>query len=384
MSSKIKVLQIIQGSKYAGGEKVAYQIAKGLDRQKYDSIVACYPNGIFADMLREAGVEVFKADMCSKYNILTIFRLAKFMRQRHIDIVHTHGSRANFYGRLAARIARVPAIISTIAIILGRESHADVNVVKRKLYIIIDKLTSGFVDKFLVLSEIHRNALANDYNIDLSRIEKIYNGIELGEYNNEPNKGYIIRKEMNISQESQIVGFIGRLAIEKGLSFLLQAFPKVITVFPDVKFLIVGDGSLRVELESLAERLNTHDNCIFTGFRKDIPNILSAIDIFTMSSLFEGMPMVILEAMASSKPVISTDVGGISELVVDGETGILVPPQDPDALAEAIITLLKDKQKAKQMGIAGRKRVEEYFDVKVMVRRTEEVYEELIKEKLIR
>ena len=151
---------------------------------------------------------------------------------------------------------------------------------------------------------------------------------------------------------------------------------------PIIKFLIVGDGPLKAELEKLSNGLNIRQNCIFTGFRQDIPDILSAIDMLVMSSLYEGMPMVILEAMAASKPVIASKVGGIPEMVRDGETGILVPPKDVDALAEKIIVLLKNKDKARQMGLAGRRRVEEEFDVNIMVRKTEEVYQELIREKL--
>lgn len=383
---RFKVLQIvdvIEGEVFGGGAKVVHQIAKGLDKQRYKSMVACASNGLFADMLRKAGVEVVEANMSSKHNVLLIPRLAKFMKQRGISVVHTHGPRSNFFGRIAARLAGVPVIVSTVALTIGRESYADVSKFRRSTYLLIDKLTSVYVNRFLVLSELHRDALAADYDIAPGRIRKIYNGIELAEYDANEDNGRAVRRELGIDSSSPIVGFIGRLVQkQKGLPFLLQAAAKVKAVFPNGNFLIVGDGPLKAELESLANDLNIFENCFFTGFREDIPDILSAIDMLVMSSLYEGMPMVILEAMAASKPVIATRVGGIPELVKDGETGILVPPKDVDALADNIIALLKNKDKAQQMGLAGRKRVQESFDVKTMVKKTEAVYGELLKRRL--
>jgi len=377
---KHKILYVIANLSYGGGEKVFAQLIRGLNREQYEVWVACLPEGKFIEEIQDTKTHLEPIDLSNRYNPKTTLRLSNMIKKNDIQIVHTQGSRGNFFGRFAAHFAKVPIIISSLALLITRDSHSDVNKLKRKVYIQFDKFTSTYVDCFLVLSEFHREALISDYKIEPCRITKVYNGIELDEF--ESGNGYPIMEEFNVSSSNPLIGIIGRLVFEKGLPFLLQAIPKVTEIFPDARFLIVGDGPLRTELEDLVSRLNIYENCIFTGFRRDIPDILSAIDMLVMSSLYEGMPMVILEAMAASRPIIATNVGGIPELVKDGETGILVLPKDVDALAESIIHLLKSKEKAKQMGLAGRKRVEEHFDVNVMVRKTEEVYQELIQEKL--
>jgi glycosyltransferase involved in cell wall biosynthesis len=382
MGYSVNILYIIEGITFGGGDRVFMQLAEGMKAKGYGITVGCVPRGVLAERLRELGIEVEGFNMYSKYNIRTIFQMAKFMKQKNIHIVHTQGGRAPVFGRIAARLAKVPIVISTNPLLIDRESHRDVNKLKRLAYLLIDILTSIHVDRFLVLSEPHREAIIADYNTEPSKVVKIYNGIELDKYDAKLSNGLTVRRELGIAPGSSIVGFIGRLIYQKGLPFFLQAASKVITTFPDVMFLIVGDGPLKAELEKLSNGLNIRQNCIFTGFRQDIPDILSAVDMLVMSSLYEGMPMVILEAMAASKPVIATNVGGIPELVKNGETGVLVPPEDVDVLAESIIDLLKNKDKAQQMGLAGRKRVEEEFDVNIMVRKTEEVYQELIREKL--
>ena len=383
MGYSANILYIIEGITFGGGERVFMQLAEGMKAKGYGITVGCVPRGVFAKRLRELGIEVEGFNMDSKYNIRVIFQMAKFMKQKNIHIVHTQGGRAPFFGRIAARLAKVPIVISTVAMLLSRESHSDVNRLKRTVYLLIDKLTSGYVDRFLVLSEPHREALNTDYNIERSKVIKIYNGIEFHKYDAISGDGLRVRKELGIALSSSIVGVIGRLAWEKGLPFFLQAASKVTATFPEIKFLIVGDGPLKAELEKLSNELNIRQNCIFTGFRQDIPDILSAVDMLVMSSLYEGMPMVILEAMAASKPVIATKVGGIPEMVRDGETGILVPPEDADALAGSMLTLLKNKNRARQMGLAGRRCVEDHFDVEVMVQNTEAVYQELMREKAV-
>jgi len=140
----------------------------------------------------------------------------------------------------------------------------------------------------------------------------------------------------------------------------------------------VGDGPLRSELEDMIEELGLAENFVLAGFREDIPEVLAALDVLVLSSLREGLPMILLEGMAMARPVVATDIEGISEVVEHNRTGILVPPKDPQALAEGIITLLRDRDKARRMGQAGRKRVEERFSVEEMVRRTQEVYESVL------
>jgi len=178
------------------------------------------------------------------------------------------------------------------------------------------------------------------------------------------------------------VGTIGRLSWYKGFDCFLEAAAKVSTAYPDVQFLIVGDGEIRKELERLAMNLGIASQTIFTGFRPDSLEILALMDVFVLPSPHEAMPYTVLEAMASAKPVIAIEGTGAQDAVQEGETGLLVPPRDPEALAAAIMALLRDKAKSQAMGLAGRKVVESRFTLAQMIRQTEKLYTTLLETKL--
>ena len=178
-----------------------------------------------------------------------------------------------------------------------------------------------------------------------------------------------------------MVGSLGRLHPQKGFSDLLTAFAQVRQRIPSVRLFVAGDGELRDDLEAQARSLGMAAVVTFAGVRADVSEVLAALDVFVLPSLWEGMPNAVLEAMASGLPVVATAVGGTPEVVVDGVTGLLVPPQDPGALAQAIGHLLRDPDLRRRMGRAGRRRVEEHFDVRETVRQVESLYETLLREK---
>jgi len=168
---------------------------------------------------------------------------------------------------------------------------------------------------------------------------------------------------------------VGRMVWQKGFEYLLECVPEIVNTYSDAKILIVGDGGPLLDgLKALGERLELGKNVIFTGFRSDIKEILSAVDLLVVPSLLEGFPMVTLEAMAMAKPVVATNIDGITEQITDGVDGILVPPKDPSALAKAAIRVLNDKELARSMGLAARKKVEQEFSVEKMISETEKVY----------
>ena len=160
---------------------------------------------------------------------------------------------------------------------------------------------------------------------------------------------------------------------------MVECIPEIVRTYLDTKILIVGDGPLRERLEALSKELGVRDNVIFTGFRSDIKELLSAVDLLVIPSLLEGFPMVTLETMAMAKPIIATNIDGITEQITDGVDGILVPPKNPSALAKAVIRVLNDKETARNMGLAARKKVEQEFSVGKMVAETEKVYMSLLK-----
>jgi glycosyltransferase involved in cell wall biosynthesis len=213
------------------------------------------------------------------------------------------------------------------------------------------------------------------------KVAIIPNGVDLTEFvPQQPDRR--VKEEFNVEEEGILVGTLGQLIPGKGQEVLLKAASLVLKKIPKVKFMIVGEGNsaYREKLEELSKKLGLSGTIVFTGFREDIPRIMNMLDIVVLPSTthLEGLSRVIIEAMASSKPVIATNSGGNPEAVEDGATGMLVPPEDPNRLAESILILIKDKTKRNQMGEAGRKRAEKLFNIEKNVFRVEKVYEELL------
>ena len=380
---KSSILFVIVNLTFGGGERVFSQVIRGLNKEKFDVFVACQPGGIFEEKLREVGIKIEPLDMTSRYNLGTISQLKKIIETKNIQIVHSQDGRADFFARIAGKIANVPIIISSVAMLV--EGY-DVNIFRKVLYILMDRWSERCVDKFIVLSEVLRHTLIERHGIEPEKIVKIYNGIEIDEYKPNNERGIRIedsglRKEFGFRNDVPVIGTIGRLVWQKGFEYLIKAIPKIVKDLPEAKFLIVGEGPLREKLEELGKRLKVKDNIIFTGFRSDIKEILASIDVLVMPSLLEGLPMVLLEGMAMAKPIVATNIDGISEVLENGKTGLLVPPKDTDTLAEAIIEILNNKTKASHLGQNARKIVEEKFSVEKMVEQIEWVYEGLLNEK---
>jgi glycosyltransferase involved in cell wall biosynthesis len=193
-----------------------------------------------------------------------------------------------------------------------------------------------------------------------------------------------IREELGLPLGADVVGIVGRIVERKGFVEFVHSMPRVLDAEPGTRFLIVGDAlpsdndSVKDEVKRLVESFRIKDKVVFAGLRLDIAEVLSAMDVFVLPSYWEGMPGVVLEAMAMARPVVTTRVRGCREVTVDGETGILVPPRDVEALADAIIRLLSDKELAHRMGLAGRKRVEERFDRDKVVRKQLDAFAKLV------
>jgi len=379
---KCNILYVIENIEFGGGERVFSQIIRGLDKERFGVVVASNPGGIFKEKLTEVGIKINPVRMTNRYNLGIISRLKKIIKTKDVRIVHSQGGRADFFARTAARISHAPIIISSIAMMV--EGY-DVSILRKSLYVLMDRHTERWVDRFIILSEASRRTLIERHKIPPEKIVKIHNGIEIEEYHPDikevKNKKSELRRELGLKSDVPVIGAIGRLVWQKGFEYLIQAIPQVIQAFPEAKFLIVGEGPLRRGLEELSERLKIEDNIIFTGFRSDIKDILATIELLAMPSLLEGLPLVLLEGMAMTKPIVATRIDGITEVLENGETGLLVPAKNPHDLAEAIIEILKNKTKADLLGQNARKIVEEKFSVKRMVEQTELVYEKLLTEK---
>jgi glycosyltransferase involved in cell wall biosynthesis len=372
--AELSILFVIDGLDFGGGERVFLQLASEL-RDRYQVSVATNTGGKFAAELKNLRIKLFSIDMTRQFSLKPVHQIRNIITHNKIDLIHSQGARADFFARLGGRLAGIRHILCTVAMPV---EGFDVGSLRKMIYRFMDRLSERYVEKFIAVSESLKNALIEGRGIAPHRVTRIYNGIELDKYNPELKKTSF-RSDWGISPAATIVGAIGRMVWQKGFKFLIKAIPDIAGVTPNARFLLVGDGPLRPDLENLARELDVYDRVIFTGFRSDIPDLLSTMDVLVVPSLLEGFPMITLEAMALATPVVATQIHGISEQIVDGKEGVLIPPRNTDALAKAVKQLITDRELSARLGTAARKRVESSFSVKKMVRETEKVYSSLLK-----
>ncbi len=376
---RYNLLYVFDNLEFGGGERFFAQLINRLSGKRYKIMVACLPTVTFLEKIEGSGALVKSVDMRNRFNVKVILQLASLMKREKIDIVHSQGARADFFARIAGRLAKVPFDISIVQMPV---EGFDVALIKKFVYIVLNRFSERFVDRFIVVSDALEKIMIEKHGIEPQRVVKIYNGIEKDEYCIEDEeiarRRIAFRKESGLGKDVPIVGAIGRLVWQKGFEYFIEAIPDVLRKIPEAMFLIVGEGKLKDELNVKSKMLKLEDKIIFTGFRSDIKDILASVDAFAMPSLLEGLPMILLEAMAMMKPIVATKIEGIREVLENGLTGLLVSPKDPQVLSEAIVDLLIHKDKARQMGLTARKVVEERFGVNAMVQKVEGVYEELL------
>lgn len=352
---------------------------KGLDKSRYEVEFACAPGGPLIDAVVNQGIKfhpvknfVQRVSICN--DLMGLWQMVCLMRRRRYDIVHTHNSKAGFIGRLAAKIAGVPVIVHTVH---GFAFHEFEKPPRQRLFIWLERLAARFADKLITVSEPLKQW---GLRARIGRADKyitIYDGIEIDRFklNFDIEKK---RQEFGIKPEELVIGAVSKLWEGKGHRCILRAARDVVAKVPDVKFMFVGEGYLRKELESMTHQLGLNEYVTFAGFRRDVPEITAIFDVAVLASFFEGLGRVLLEAMALGKPVIASRVGGIVDVVDEGKTGIFVSPNDSAALAEAMIRLLSDGKLREKMGEAGKEKIGVKFSAGTMVAQIEKVYEELI------
>ena len=243
---------------------------------------------------------------------------------------------------------------------------------------LIDSFLSGFTKKTIAVSESVKESCIKKRKVNKDKLIVMHNGIPINEFI-PLEKEQILkeREKFNVNPDTKVIGTVARLREEKGVRFIIESVPKILDIFPDTKFFIAGDGPLKHELENLSKDLGVNDQIIFAGFRNDIPSVLSIIDFFVAPSLTEGSPIGILEAMAMGKPIVATNVGGIKEILKDGETGLFVPSKDSESLAQKAIYLLKNENVAKCLGEKAREESRKY-DISLYIRNLEAQYLKLV------
>jgi len=377
MAINILFVTASPGHVFGGGKQAFYNLISRLDRRRFNPVVATAPTGRYAEMLRAKGVRLIPLPMNNRFDMRIPYRLARVVREHAVTVLHSHGGgRADFFVYLASKLVNIPVKITTVANLV--EGWFEVNPLQLYVYKKIQRKAEKVFDHFICVSEYLADNLIHQHELEKTKISTIYNGIDLDYFNAAlefPRK----RNELLREGEEILIGAIGRLVAEKGLEYLLECMPEVLKRFTQLKLLVVGDGPLKTHLEKRVLSLGLKDNIIFTGFRSDIREVLSCLDILILPSLLEGFPMIILEAMAMAKPIVASDIPGIREQIIDGKNGILVPVKDSNALAIAIINILAERKVAENIGLAARKTVDEKFSIERMVAETESLYLSLLK-----
>lgn len=384
-NQRIRVLHIITRLIVGGAQENTMLTAAMLDRERYAVEIVSGPQtgseGSLIEEVRARGIPLtieptLVREVSPLHDLRALFALARRIRRGRYVIVHTHSSKAGILGRLAARLAGVPIIVHTVH---GWGHHDRQHPLVRRTYILLERFVQRFTNRLIVVSP--RNAekgLADG----IARPEKyvtIRSGIELERFRRPARPREQVRAELGIPPEALVIGSVTRLSPQKAPLDFVEAAAQVAACRPDVHFVVVGDGPLRAPVEARVAALGLSGRFHLAGLRRDVPDLMHSFDLFALTSLWEGLPRVLPQAMAAGLPIVATAADGNAEAVTDGINGFLTPPGDPAALAAALLRLLEDPALARRMGEAGRARADE-FDARAMVAAIAALYEELLSE----
>jgi glycosyltransferase involved in cell wall biosynthesis len=371
--TRIAVLHLVHHFEDAGiGDFVRLWI-QHFDKQSYSwHIGALSGRGTLQEELSFLGVHVVDFSKRRNGSKIPIKRIRDYVQAHHVRIIHSHSVRTTLAA--AAALAGLPQTVH-----LATE-HLFYSPWDRRwgpIYTVLDRLSLYLPDHIVAVSQRMYHQIVALPGLSPKRVTAIQNAVDCDDFY-VPDQRDPCRSELGLVPESHVVGYAGRFEKQKRLDLLLEGFYQVLAHHPGARLLIVGKGWLRSSLEKLANRLGISHAVIWTGFRQDIPCLLAAMDIYVQPSANEGLSLTVLEAMAAGKPVIVTDVGGAKEMVSDDRTGILIPPGSASAIGTAIVDLLDHPEKCTALAKAGRRRVNQEFNVQRMVDAYQEVYQSLV------
>ena len=378
-TEKVAILQLRSSHIFSGPETVIIALSEGLKDTEFDNTILCLWGDRttpipLADVARSKGLSVEVLRTSGKLNPGLVWQVLRFAKQRRIRIISSTGYKADLIGWLAARLLGI-RFITTI------QGFVEKYPLRKRFYDAMTRWIARHSDRVVTVAESLRRELLGQ-GMPGGKVVTVHNFVDTARFDPADTEGGSrVRRELGIASDSPVIEILGRLNIEKGHTHFLRAAARVKQEFPSARYLIIGDSylSLRSELERLTAELGLQGEVIFTGYRKDIPELLAAATVVVSSSLREGLPLVLIEAMAAGRPIVATAIDGTPELVDDGRTGVLVAPQDVEALAEGISRLLRDTARAAAMGAAGRALVESQFSAARMVSKMSEIYRSVIR-----
>jgi glycosyltransferase involved in cell wall biosynthesis len=384
--TRIRVLHVITRLIVGGAQENTMLTAALLDPDRYAVDVVSGPQtgseGSLISEVRARGIRLtllptLVREVNPLKDAIALGALVRLIRHGGYDIVHTHSSKAGILGRWAARLAGVPTIVHTVH---GWGHHDRQHPLVRRLYVLLEQVTQRITDRLIVVSPRDIQKGLADGIATPEKYVTIRSGIELARFQQPARPREAVRAELGIPLGTVVVGTVTRLSPQKAPLDLLAAAAQVAAHRQDVHFVIVGDGPLRAEVEARVVASGLAECVHLTGLRRDVADLMHSFDVFALTSLWEGLPRVLPQAMAAGLPIVATGVDGNAEAVQDGVNGFLTPPGDPHAMATALLQLLEGPALSERMGQAGRARAVE-FDVHKMVSDIAALYETLLRER---
>ncbi len=386
---RIKVLHIITVFSIGGATENTLFTVEGLKSLGYDVSILTGPNipsegSLFkAAWQSEVNVTVInelRRSIHPFYDVIAFFEIFKIIRKGKFHIVHTHSSKAGLLGRLAARCARTPIIIHTIH---GLPFHKYQNKLIHFLFIFAEKVGTAISDKVVTVTNTIIDEMLTAGISRRNKFVMIRSGFFVERFMKQDDMRQELKEKLGLLKDNIVVGKVARFSLLKGYNYIIEAIPEIVKQVPKVMFLFVGSGELEQEMRQRAKELGISNYIIFAGLveQEKMPYYISIMDVVVHTSLLEGLARVLPQALAAGKPVVSFDINGVHEVVIEGKTGYLVDPESPKQLVKAIVNLINNPQLAQELGANGAEFVKESWTVSAMVDEIHKVYCQLLKEK---
>ncbi|MCX5904683.1 MAG: glycosyltransferase family 4 protein [Proteobacteria bacterium] len=381
---KIKVINPITRLIVGGAQETVIETCACINKDRFETqIVAGPQTGPEGELISEAKKRQIPLTLIPELvreinpvkDLIAAYKLVKMFKREQPHIVHTHSSKTGIIGRWAARLAGVPVIVHTVH---GWGHHPYQQPLIQKIYIFAEQKTVPFTDKLIAVSTLNVDKGLKDHIGTREKYVVIHSCINLDDFSRPRVDPLSLRKALGLDAASPVVGTVSRLSKQKNPLDFVRMAAQVKKDIPTAQFLFVGDGPLRAETEALIRELHLEQDIILAGLRMDVPDLLHAMDIFTLTSLWEGLPRVIPQAMMAGLPVVANNVDGNAEIIRDGVNGFLTPPGNISLMAERIIRLFKDQPLKQAIVAQGRETAAQEFSLHDMVKKIETLYDELL------
>jgi len=383
----IRVLHIITRLDHGGSSINTIETVCRLNKEKYRTDLISgrtydprkeIEHALIQKNIHVTFIDELRREIHLWFDIIALLKLYLAIKKGKYDIVHTHSSKAGILGRWAAKWAGVNAIVHTPH---GHVFYGYAGPVLTKIFVILERITARITDKIITLTDMGRDEHVRFKVAPRAKFETIHTGVDFSHFNRsiDPDK---VRDSYQLPEKTFLIGSVTRLDPVKGTDVLINAMAQINRQFPQTRLMIVGEGSQRTKLKEQCQSLRISDKVIFTGYRKNVSELMQIMDVFVLSSFNEGMPRAIVEAMACGRPVIASRTGGIPSLIREGEDGFLVPPGDVQALVQAMSGFVSHMDRGTAFGQRGKAKIFEHhradYSVESMLNKIETLYSKLM------